>query len=422
MRIPKVLLRGLGVEGAMVEDVVGEEAADGRACLVISVRPKAKEAGRCPDCGRRCPGYDAGGGRRRWRALDCGSVETYLEANAPRVQCREHGVVVARVPWARHGTGFTYAFEDTVAWLATRTDKTTLATLMSVAWRTVCAIIERVVASAQASIDPLEGLVRIGIDEVSYRKGHRYITVVVDHDTGRLLWASVGRDEATLEKFFEKLGAARASNIIFVSADAATWIANVVARQCPRAILCLDPFHIVQWATRALDQVRRDVWNDLRTRGESTLARSLKHSRWALWKNPDDLTAHQRERLALIERENRPLYRAYLLKEQQREIVRLKGRRAMDLLDHWLAWASRSRLEPFVQLARSVRNHRQGIDAALAFELSNARTESTNTKIRLLHRMAFGFHSAQPLISLALLKLGGLCPMLPGRIQPTNVS
>lgn len=422
MRIPKMLLQAFGVEGAVVEDVSGEEAVEGLgAMLVISVRPTAAETSRCPHCGRVCPGYD-NRGRRRWRAPDCGLVEAYIEADSPRVQCREHGVIVASVPWARHGSAFTHAFEDTVAWLATRTDKTTLSTMMRIAWRTVCSIVERVISSAQSTLDPFGQLARIGIDEISYRKGHRYITVVIDHDNGRLLWASPGRDEKTLEKFFDRLGEERCARITFVSADAASWIANVIARRCPDAVLCLDPFHIVQWAMKALDDVRRAVWNDLRTRGELVDANWLKGARWALWKNPRNLTPGQQASLSLIERLNAPLYRAYLLKEQLRGVFLLKGPWAVDLLDRWLAWASRSRLKPFVKLARAIRKHREGIDATLTHALSNARTESTNTKVRLLHRMAFGFHSPEPLISLALLKLGGLCPMLPGRRQPTHVS
>jgi transposase len=320
---------------------------------------------------------------------------------------------VAAVPWARRASGFTRVFEDTVAWLAVRTDKTTVSSLMRLAWRTVGAIVERVSDDARGRVDPLAGVRRIGIDEVSYRKGHRYLTVVIDHDTGRLLWAQPGRDEKTLRKFFLLLSKERRAEIVLVSADAAPWVANVVREQCPNAVLCIDPFHVVSWATTALDEVRRGMWNELRDRGELDRAKAMKNSRWALVKNPEDLTGKQRRKLRDIQNENERLYRAYLLKEQLREVFRTKGFEATFLLDAWLTWAGRSRLKPFVKVARAIRANRRGIYAALVHGLSNARVEAANTKLRLMTRLAFGFHSPGPLIGLAMLKLGGLCPALP---------
>jgi transposase len=274
-------------------------------------------------------------------------LRVFLIATAPRVACAEHGVVVARVPWARHDSGFTRAFEDTVAWLVTRTDKSTLAHLMRVAWRTVGAIVARVVESLHGTFDPFADLTRIGIDDVSYRKGQRYLTVVVDHATGRLLWAAPKADAATLRQFFDLLGPERCARIELVSADGAAWIHSVVKERCPNATLCMDPFHVVQWATDALDQVRRSVWNELRANGQPEQASTLKQARWALWKNPEDLSTAQQACLASIQRTNRPLYRAYLLKEQLREVFRTGGVVALTMLEPWIAWAMRSRLEPF---------------------------------------------------------------------------
>lgn len=404
-----MLVRALGVEGAVLEhvDFEGEDA------FVLRVRPRHEHRGRCPLCLVRCPGYDAGDGVRRWRARDLGLMRAYVEAEAPRVRCLEHGVRVAHVPWARRDCGFTKSFEDTVAWLAVRTDKTTLSSLLGIAWRTVGAILERVAAEMRALRDPFDGVKRIGIDEVSYRKGHRYLTIVVDHDTGHLLWAHPGHDEKTLTKFFRALGKQRRAQIELVSADAATWISPVVRAMCPNATLCMDPFHVVQWATRAVDKVRRQMWNELRRRGQKQKAETLKGSRWALGKNPEDLTRRQKEKLTTIERDNQKLFKAYLLKEQLREIIRTKGYEAISMLDPWLSWATRSRLVPFVRVANAIRKNRDGIEAAMLHGLSNARVESTNTKLRLLTRLAYGFHSHEPLVALAMIKLGGLCPPLP---------
>ncbi len=168
-------------------------------------------------------------------------MQVVLEADAPRVSCREHGVVVAAVPWARHGAGHTYAFDEQVAWLATQASKTTVTALMRIAWRTVGAIITRVWADTEKQFDRFAGLRRIGIDEISYKQGHRYLTIVVDHDSGRLVWAAPGRDKATLALFFDALGADRCAAITHVSADGADWIATVVADRCPQAVRCARP-------------------------------------------------------------------------------------------------------------------------------------------------------------------------------------
>ncbi len=416
MRDARMLLRALGVERAVLEDVRWERPEVAVQALVVRVRPIQRESGRCPDCGRRCPRFDRGDGVRRWRAPNFGLAKAYVEAEAPRVQCREHGVVVQRAPWARKSSRFTSVFEDQLAWLAVRTDKTTLANLLQVAWRTVGAILERVAESMRRVRDPFEGVTRIGIDEVSYRKGHRYLTIVVDHDTGRLLWATPGKDEAALRRFFDELGPQRSARIRFVSTDAGSAFLKVVRERCPNAKHCLDPFHIVQWATRALDAVRRTVWNQLRRTGQKKRAKALKGARWALWKNHGDLNPAQQLTLANIERDNQPLFRAYLLKEELRSVFQeTDSALAKRTLDDWLKWASRSRLLPFVKLARSIRQHRVAIDDVIDHGLSNARLEAAATKLRLLTRLAFGFHAHEPLVALAMLRLGGLCPALPSR-------
>ncbi len=239
--------------------------------------------------------------------------------------------------------------------------------------------------------------------------------VVVDHDTGRLVWAAPGRDKKTLRAFFDLLGTKRCSQIRLVSADAAEWIADVVRERCKGAVLCTDGFHVVGWATDALDEVRRDVWNTARRQGMRAHAKEIKGCRYALWKNPEDLTQRQRAKLAWISAANTRRYRADLLKEQLRVAIRLKGRRAIAMIHDWLAWAARSRIPAFVELGRRIRKNLPGIEAAMVHNLSNALIESTNTKLRVLHRMAFGFKKPEHLVALALLDRGGYCPPLPGR-------
>jgi transposase len=409
----------LGVQRAVVERVEYDPETD---TLVADVRPSKGASKRCGRCGRRAGWYDRGEGRRRWRALDLGVVRAVLEADAPRVNCAEHGPTVISVPWARHQAGHTRMFDDQVAWLAVHTSGTAVGQLMRVAWRTVGAICARVARDGVAGVDRLAGLRRIGIDELSYKRGHRYITCVVDHDTGRLVWAAPGRDKHTLGRFFDLLGPDGCAQVTHVSADGADWIADVVTARCPNAVRAMDAYHVVAWATEALDQVRRDVWNTTRGgKGRATEAsKAIKNARFALWKDPDDWTPAQQAQLDFIARTHPRLHRAWALKEGLRWVFQLSRagwpRLATHALDRWLGWARRCRIPAFIDLAARLTRHRDAIEAAIEHRLSNALVESVNTKLRLLTRIAFGFHDPHALIGLAMLALGGLCPPLPGRI------
>ncbi|MEU5852382.1 ISL3 family transposase [Saccharopolyspora shandongensis] len=415
----------------VIEDVEFDAEAER---VVVHVRPRKRGKPRCGRCGRVSGRYDRGEGSRRWRALDLGAIQVHLEAEAPRVNCREHGPTVARLPWARHGAGHIVAFDATVAWLAVRCSKSAVCELMRIAWRTVGSIVARVWADAETRVDRFAGLRRIGIDEISYKRHHRYLTVVVDHDTRRLVWAAPGHDTATLNRFFDALGEDRAVEITHVSADAAQWIAETVARRAPNAIRCADPFHVVAWATEALDAQRRRAWNDARAlaraegvrgrgrpRADSPArpghekAKKLKNARYALWKNPEDLTENQAAKLAWIATTDPRLHRAYLLKEGLRHVFKVKGEDGKHALDRWISWARRCQIPVFVDLSKKIVKHRAAIDAALEHGLSQGLIESTNTKIRLLTRIAFGFRSPESLIALAMLALGGHPPTLPGR-------
>ena len=419
----------LGVTDTVVEDVEFDEQAQ---VLVAHVRPRRPRWGRCGTCGSRASWYDRGH-RRRWRGLDIGTIQVFLEADAPRVNCSVHGPTVRQVPWARHRAGHTRSFDQLVAWLATHCSKKAITELMRIAWRTVGSILTRVWDDTATGFDAFAGLRRIGIDEISYKRRHKYLTVVVDHDSGRLVWASPGRDRATVRAFFDALeasGAGRCAQLTHVTADGAEWISDVVAQRCPTAIRCADPFHVVGWATEALDAVRRQAWSQARRAGNTRphgwahgrratistgAARALLRARYALWKNPENLTERQHAKLAWIATTDPRLYRAYLLKEGLRTVFKLPKDQAPEALDRWIAWARRSRIDSFVTLQRRIANHRIQILASIEHGLSNALIESVNTKIRLITRIAFGFAGPDPLIALAMLTLGGHRPALPNR-------
>jgi len=416
----RVLARLLGVDAARVRvdrvEFTGDE-------LVVWVRPRWRERWCCPHCAVRRPGYDRAGrpGRprpRRWRAVDLGRTRTFIAAEVPRVACPVHGVLVAAVPWARHGARHTRGFEALAAWCAVEMSASAAARLLRCSWRTIGQIVTRVCADLDADGDGLDGLTDIGIDEISYRRGHRYLLVVVDHQARRLVWAAPGANKTTLNRFFDALGESRCAQLRHISVDGVPWLTQVITARAPTATLCLDPFHVIRWAMDALDEVRRETWRAVRThrgRGRPAVGEGarLKNTRWALWKNPDTHTTEQRAQLAYLAATHPRLHRAWALKEGLRTIFTLPADAAVAALDRWLAWARRCRIGPFVALAARIHAYRTHILATLQHRVTNALVESLNTKIRLITRRAFGFRNVHALIALARLSLGGMRPQLP---------
>ena len=149
-----------------------------------------------------------------------------------------------------------------------------------------------------------------------------------------------------VERFFDQLGPQRCAQLTHVSSDGAEWILGPVEQRCPNATICLDPFHVVQWATSALDKVRRTIWNQTRRSGQKAEATELKGSRWLLLRNAQDLTPNETTKLALVAKLNGPLYRAYLLKEQLRMVFHVDYGEAIGTLERWLQWARRCRIGP----------------------------------------------------------------------------
>jgi len=375
-------------------------------CLVIDVRPKARQpyCGSCFKPVRRI--YDQRAESRLWRHLDLAGVETHLRYRIRRVECRHCGVTTELVPWADPGqTRFTREFDERVAYLAQRTDQTTVSKLMRTSWATVGRVAERVVDRIGPS-DWLDNLTHIAVDELSYRRHHEYVTVVMDHGLGRVVWAGPGRNADALKAFFTELGPERCRKIRAVTIDMSAAYIDAVRAVVPHATIVFDRFHVQRLAHDALNEVRRAQW---RVCKGTERARVLKRTRFTLQKSPWNLDPTDRERLSAVAAENAPLYRAWLLKETLAGVLdRRQVHVAAQKLAEWLAWASRSKLKPFVKLARTIRKHRGGILEYVRTGLSNGRLEGLNGKIRVITRRAFGFHSAKSLIAFLRLCCGGL--------------
>jgi transposase len=333
-------------------------------------------------------------------------------ALARRVDCRACGPTVAAVPWARHDSAFSRAFEDLVVHDAIIGNKAAAAHRYGISWRAVNNTCVRVATEALDRVDLLDGLVAVAIDEVKYKKGHKYLTVVCDHVTGTVVWAAKGRSKDTVGEFFDALGS-RAGQLEFVTADGATWITDVVALRAPDATVCLDTFHVIGWATKALDEVRRAEWNKLRQAGAAKAAKEFKGLRFLLRRNWANLTMGQREVIWALEAANRRTFRAFQLKEELADIFALPLIQARRALDDWLAYASRSKLAPFVKLARTIRSYRASIEATIEWRLTNGIAESNNASIGRIRANARGFHDPQAFITMIMLDRAGLAPSLP---------
>ena len=418
MRVTTAFNRLVRLDGA---NVTGVEFTDTAVRVTVGLKRRRLV---CPGCGwSTAARYDQRPVDSVWRHLDLGVWRLEIRARLRRLWCPTHGARTEGVPFARPGSEFTADFESLVAWLATRTDKTAITKLVRVTWRTVGRIIERVVAD---ELDPhrLDGLFEIGVDEISWRKHHNYLTLVANHRTGKVVWGAEGRNAKTLDGFFDELGEARSSQISAVSMDMGPAFAKSVRAEghAPQATICLDPFHVVALGTKALEEVRRPLWQQMRHLPDPATARKFKGARWALLKNPEDLTDRQAETLTQIRRHGGAMWRGYKLKETLRSVFSggLTETDAGDLLDRWCAWAQRSRLDPFVKLARTIRAHRDGILATIRLGLSNGRVEGLNNRVRLIVRRGFGFHTAGAALALVMLSCGPINLPLPHQRTPVR--
>lgn len=404
MRVSRLLKRMVGVSQIVVCGV--EETCAG---LVVDVRPRSSRI-QCP-CGRL---YRAAYDRRerRWRHLDAATVKMWLRFSIRRVDCTHCGVRTEQVPWARPGARHTTAFENQTAWLVQRCDLTAVSMLMRVGWSTVAAIARRVVGDHLGE-DRFDGLRRIGVDEISYRFGHRYLTIVVDHDTSRVVWIAKGKDRAAFESFFTRLGQQRARQLELISMDLGPLYRHVAQDHAPQAKVCLDPFHVMLWAGRALDTA---VAAPPRPGETKPRGKAYTRIRAMLRTGSEKLSDGQREQINRLRRERWQVFRAWELKESLRDIYRIPPDQARAHFNAWLAAASRSRIPSMVQLGRRLRPHREGILAAIEHGLSNSRVEGTNARIRLLHRRGYGYHTAEALAALIYL----CCSKLPIALPTTT--
>ena len=434
MRVTTAFWRLLRLEGVWVRAVVFD--AD-RVVVRVALRRRRLICPLCIYCTTASEGVQPHDSV--WRHLDLGTWRLEIRARLRQLRCPEHGVHVEAVPFARHRAGLTRDLDDLVAWLATKADKTTISRLVCVDWQTVGRVIARV-CDEQLDERRLDDLFDIGIDEVAWRGGHRYLTLVTDHRRGKIVWGAEGRNAAVADRFFAELDppardepataiadiaepddddqphvGPRAARLEAISLDMGPGYARSARRHAPQAVICIDPYHVVALVNRALDEVRRSYWNALRDSDDPTAAKRFKDARWALLKNPEDHTSKQAATLRRLRRAGGDVWRAYTLKEALRAIFErcLSSIDAAVLIERFCSRAARSRLRPFVRLGQTIRKHAQGILAAIGTGINNARVEALNNKARLITRRAYGFHSATAALALIHLTCGPITLTLP---------
>jgi len=340
----------------------------------------------CPECGYSTAARkDTRPEKSVWRHLDLGVWRLEIRCRRRRLWCPEHGARTEGVPFARPGSEFTRDFERLVAWLATRTDKSTIKRVLRIDWDTVGRIIKRV-CDDELDPDRLNDLFDIGIDEVSWKKQHNYLTLVADHRRGKIVWGTAGKGEQAADSFFAELDSppdhrseratqprratepaimvpfgpcptvpaghgiqgawlqdgleiepaifARAAKLEAISLDMGPGYAKSARNHASQAVICIDPYHVVQLANQALDEVRRDYWNELRSLGDQDAAKRFKDARWSLLKKPDKLTEEQADTLARLKAAGGEVWRAHMLKGSRPRHLRARalarGRHPLD--------------------------------------------------------------------------------------------
>ncbi len=481
--------------------------------ILVHARPFRREQCKCPVCGRKCEkdGHRQEG-ESAWRAPDLDGVPVYLMYRPQRIKCPEHGELNERLPWADGTSRFTAGFNDEAAWLACQMPRTSVSCFLGINWRTV----GNCVKAAHGRIEPdvsarmHGGLRAICVDETSYSKGHKYVTVVYDMDRNRAVWVHDRHGKSVFAEFCGLLTEEERAGIEVVAGDGARWIDECVSEFFPNATRCVDFFHVVQWANDALDKVRtraaakarrayaakraefeaeeaeaaaaaeearrarEDALAELdamprrgrpskrkrelldfvaeldaaeaargaargpkgpgRPRkgaqltlehqrvldGLESAAKAIKGAKHALGHSPENRTANQDQMIALIEAEQPDLWAAYQLKERLRLILHMRDAgEAAAQLDEWLEDASACGLAPMEELAVKIARHRDSILSSVRLQANSAKSESCNTTIKALVKMARGFRSLDNMIALIYLKCSDLVVPLHNRPQPS---
>ena len=390
MLIETFIRKQLGLKAHTVTAVEQTETS-----LLIRMDQLGHRRLRCGHCGRTAKAIHDVRPERQWQDLTMRGVRMVLCYSPRRVHCRFCGVHVEAYRWAEPWARVTRALAGCVITLAQRESWQETARVYGLNWKSVATLVRRAVdyGLAQRRRRPLHW---IGIDEVSRKKGHRYLTVVYDLERRVLVWVGEDRTQDTLAKFFTGLGRRRCATVRAVCMDMWAAYAKAVTTHLPQAQILFDRFHVVQHLNRAVDEVRRAEIRRIGRR-ERVYFRRI---RFLLLKSPWNLTGQERDRLSTLVRWNARIVRAYYLKEAFQQFWLISNPTAAEThLRQWMRAAKRSRLQAFKLFVQLLESHLEGILAWTRLRLSNGALEGMNNKIKLISHRSFGFRSAKNYIA-----------------------
>ncbi len=439
MNIKNFIKSHLNIKGYSIENIeikhIHQKNDFIQEVVYIHLEPRKNKVYHCPICHKKCKGYDTQYQSRTWRCMDLFGYKCYLCCKLPRVSCIEHGIITASVPFAYHNSRFTKEFELYVGYLALQLSKSEVSQIAMIDWHTVGSILSRVRHIVEPDLNKrLDNLRYIAVDETSYKKGHKYITVVINLENNEVVWMAKNHGKTVFKSFFESLSDEQISSIQVIAADGAKWVDEVIKEVNPDITRCIDTFHCVEWALSALDDVRKTIASDVkkpkekRSKGrprkgeqveKNETYKHIKKSKYPLGKNPENLTEYQTAHLELILATNPTLNRAYQLKEKLRLLFKLKDKEeVINELTSWLSWAQRCRINEFVELAKKIKRHYDAIINTITLGINSAKIESTNNKIKLLIRKAYGFRNFNNLTDMIYMTCSSYKLNLPCRGLP----
>ena len=379
-----------------------------KTAIEILIEPRANSQAICSGCDRAAPGYDRQP-ERLFEFVPLWQIAVYFVYAMRRVECPTCGVKVEKVPWCDGKNQLTTTYRWFLAGWARRLSWKATAEAFGTTWQNVFRSVKHAVSWGLAHRD-LSGIEAIGVDEVQWQKGHKYLTLVYQIDSGckRLLWIGQHRTMKTLLRFFRMFGKARSRKLKFICSDMWQPYLAVIAKKAAQAVHVLDRFHIMQKMNKAIDEVRAGEARQMKADGYEEV---LKHSRWCLLKRPENLTDNQVVKLKELLKYNLRAVRAYLLKEDfQRFWEYVHPGWAAKFLDQWCTRTMRSRLEPMKKVARSLRAHRELILNWFRAKgtISAGVVEGLNNKVKLTTRKSYGFRTYEAIETTLYHNLGAL--------------
>ncbi len=392
---------GLQAPWEILEDTYDDQAQR-RTVTLTCTDPSSLT---CPKCGKVGPFYDLRT-ERQWRHLDTCKYQTILVARIPRIQCSEHGVKTVRVPWADASSRYTHDFEEYVIGWAKEASLLAISRQLGIGWKGIAGIQRRAVERGKARRKE-EVVANLCVDEVAYRRGHTYLTVVSNADTGKVLYVGLGREKGTLVGWYQQLSPAQLQGIRSVSMD--MWPAYIHATHAclPHADekICFDRFHVSKHLGDGVDKVRRQEHKELRKSGNEMLT----GSKYMWLKSPPNMSMKQKKAFHALRTRTLRTARAWAIKETARNLWHYKTRGwARKYWMKWLSWAMRCRLEPMKKAAKLIQNHLYGILNAIVLKVSNGPAESINSRIKTIKVRARGFRNKDRFIDAIYFHLGGL--------------